>query len=107
MLSYQIVAGIDRYPRKVVRAMGQKKIEKRSKIKPFVKILNFNHIMPTRYIVDIELKKLVDENGIAKNNIVETKKAVKKIFEEKYKSQTLKSDRKSVGASYFFSKLRF
>jgi len=87
--------------------MGQKKIEKRSKIKPFVKILNFNHIMPTRYIVDIDLKKLVDENGIAKNNIVETKKAVKKIFEEKYKTQTLKNDRKSVGASYFFSKLRF
>lgn len=42
------VAGIDRYPRKIVKAMGQKKVEKRSKIKPFVKVLNFNHIMPTR-----------------------------------------------------------
>lgn len=42
------VAGIDRYPRKVVRAMGKKKLEKRNKIKPFVKVINFNHIMPTR-----------------------------------------------------------
>jgi large subunit ribosomal protein L27e len=45
-----LVAGIDRYPRKVVRAMGKAKMEKRSKIKPFVKVINFNHIMPTRYI---------------------------------------------------------
>lgn len=43
------VAGIDRYPRKVVRAMGKAKLEKRSKIKPFVKVINFNHILPTRY----------------------------------------------------------
>jgi len=42
------VAGIDRYPRKVVKAMGKKKLEKRSKIKPFVKVLNYSHLMPTR-----------------------------------------------------------
>ena len=47
-LCFLLVAGIDRYPRKVVRAMSKAKIEKRSKIKPFVKVLNFNHIMPTR-----------------------------------------------------------
>lgn len=43
-----IVAGIDRYPRKIVKAMGKKKVEKRSKVKPFLKTVNFNHIMPTR-----------------------------------------------------------
>lgn len=42
------VAGIDRYPRKVVKAMSKSKIEKRCKIKPFVKVVNYNHIMPTR-----------------------------------------------------------
>ena len=46
---FVLVAGIDRYPRKVVRAMSKAKIEKRSKIKPFVKVINFNHIMPTRF----------------------------------------------------------
>ena len=43
-----LVAGIDRYPRKVVKAMSKSKIEKRCKIKPFIKIVNYNHIMPTR-----------------------------------------------------------
>ena len=101
------VAGIDRYPRKVVRAMGKAKMEKRTKIKPFVKVLNFNHLMPTRYSVDIELKKVVDENSIAQANIKDTRKTVKTLFQEKYRTQTNKSDRKSAGVSYFFNKLRF
>lgn len=44
------VAGIERYPRKVTKSMGKKKIAKRSKVKPFVKVVNFNHVMPTRYV---------------------------------------------------------
>lgn len=35
---HAIVAGIDRYPRKVNKRMGKGKIHKRSKIKPFVKV---------------------------------------------------------------------
>merc|ERR1712136_203880 len=34
---HALVAGIDRYPRKVTKTMGKKKMTKRSKIKPFVK----------------------------------------------------------------------
>lgn len=30
--------------------MGKAKLEKRSKIKPFVKVINFNHILPTRFV---------------------------------------------------------
>ena len=45
---HALIAGIDRYPRKVTRKMGKKKIEKRNKIKPFVKVVNYNHLMPTR-----------------------------------------------------------
>lgn len=36
--AHAIVAGIDRYPRKVTRRMGAKKVAKRSKIKPFVQV---------------------------------------------------------------------
>jgi len=41
--------------------MSQKKIERRSKVKPFVKTVNYNHIMPTRYMVatDFDLKSVV------------------------------------------------
>lgn len=35
---HAIVAGIDRYPRKVHKKMGKGKLHKRSKIKPFVKV---------------------------------------------------------------------
>jgi len=87
--------------------MGKAKLEKRTKIKPFVKVLNFNHMMPTRYSVDIELKKVVDENSIAQANIKDTRKTVKTLFQEKYRNQSAKSDRKSAGVSYFFNKLRF
>ncbi len=48
--SHALVAGIDRYPRKVTTTMGKKKIAKRSKIKAFVKVFNYNHLMPTRYV---------------------------------------------------------
>lgn len=38
---HALIAGIDRYPRKVHKRMGKKKIHKRSKIKPFLKVNNF------------------------------------------------------------------
>ena len=36
--SHALVAGIDRYPRKVTKKMSKKKVSKRSKIKPFLKV---------------------------------------------------------------------
>lgn len=35
---HAIVAGIERYPRKVTRRMGAKKLQSRSKVKPFIKV---------------------------------------------------------------------
>lgn len=48
--SHALVAGIDRYPRKVTRSMGKKKLKQRSKVKSFVKVYNYNHLMPTRFV---------------------------------------------------------
>ena len=54
---HALVAGIDRAPLKVTKSMGQKKILKRSRVKPFIKYINYNHIMPTRYTVtDIDVR---------------------------------------------------
>ncbi|CAM9382565.1 unnamed protein product [Discosporangium mesarthrocarpum] len=104
---HAIVAGIDRYPRKVTRVMSKEKIAKRTKMKPFVKFVNVNHIMPTRYQVDIELKKVVDESAL-KTGRAEVRKAVKKIFEDRYVNQRdTKSEKKATGVKYFFEKLRF
>lgn len=35
---HALVAGIDRYPRKVTKKMGKAKLKKKSKIKPFIKV---------------------------------------------------------------------
>lgn len=37
---HALVAGIDRYPRKVTKKMGTAKLKKKSKIKPFLKVSN-------------------------------------------------------------------
>merc|ERR1739838_434253 len=56
---HALVAGIDRYPRRVTRDMGKKKLKMRSKIKSFVKVVNYNHLMPTRYSVELNFEKNV------------------------------------------------
>ena len=39
---HAIVAGIERYPLKVTKRMGSKKLAKRSKVKPFIKVRGFD-----------------------------------------------------------------
>ncbi|XP_044271862.1 60S ribosomal protein L27 [Tribolium madens] len=96
---HAIVAGIDRYPRKVHKRMGKGKIHKRSKIKPFVKVLNYNHLMPTRYSVDLTNDVKITPKDLKdpmKRKKVRFQTRVK--FEERYKSGKNK---------WFFQKLRF
>lgn len=87
--------------------MSKAKMEKRSKIKPFVKAVNFNHIMPTRYSVDFDLKRFADGSAVNQETRVDSKKAIKKLFEDRYKSQSSKNEKKAAGVQYFFNKLRF
>lgn len=55
LYSHALVARIDHYPHKVTASMGKKKTAKWSKIKSFVKVCNYNHLMPAGYSVDIPL----------------------------------------------------
>jgi hypothetical protein len=52
------------------------------------------------------LKKSVTEDSLRRSEIVNTRKTVKKLFEEKYKLGAAKVEKKAASA-YFFSKLRF
>ena len=82
---HAVVAGVERYPLKITKSMGQKKVAKRSKVKPFIKIVNFSHVMPTRYNLDIELNKTITNDTFADPAQRTTaKKEVKKLFEERY-----------------------
>ncbi|MEJ1269979.1 hypothetical protein NN561_000796 [Cricetulus griseus] len=98
--SHALVAGIDHYPRKVTAAMGKKKIAKRSKIKSFVKVYNYNHLMPTRCSVDIPLDKTVVNKDVFRDPALKRKARweAKVKFEERYKTGNNK---------WFFQKLRF
>merc|ERR1712226_899525 len=65
LYGHALVAGIDRYPRKVTKSMGKKKIAGRNKMKPFIKVINYNHVMPTRYSVDIPVnKEIVNKDSL-------------------------------------------
>lgn len=83
---HAVVTGIERYPSKVTRRMSKNRVAKRSKVKPFIKVVNYNHLMPTRYTLEIEtLKNVVSQDTFKEpTQREEAKKTIKKAFEEKY-----------------------
>lgn len=68
--------------------MSKGRVAKRSKIKPFIKTINYNHLMPTRYTLELEGLKGVVSNETFKevSKREEAKKTVKKTLEERYTS---------------------
>ncbi|KAL2906304.1 60S ribosomal protein L27-1 [Bienertia sinuspersici] len=47
------------YPKKLICKDSLKKQAKKSRVKCFIKLVNYNHIMPTRYTLVIDLKDVV------------------------------------------------
>ena len=68
--------------------MSKARQTKRSKVKPFIKVINYNHLMPTRYTLELEgLKGVVtNETFTEVTQREEAKKTVKKALEERYSS---------------------
>jgi large subunit ribosomal protein L27e len=85
---HALVAGIERYPLQVTRRMSKTRQNKRSKVKPFIKVINYNHLMPTRYTLELEgLKGVVTHDTFGEvSQREEAKKTVKKALEERYLS---------------------
>ncbi|TFK96246.1 60S ribosomal protein L27 [Pterulicium gracile] len=97
---HAVVAGVERYPRKVTKRMGQKKLAARSKVKPFIKVVNYSHLFPTRYALELEgLKGTVSTETFREPTQREdSKKTIKKLLEERYVTGKNK---------WFFTQLRF
>merc|ERR1719428_1621651 len=108
---HALVAGVDRPPLKVTKKMSKKKISKRIRVKPFVKYVNYNHMMPTRYQIpaEIDSKTLVNDQQMdTPDGRVEAKKFVKKLIQEKFAQPPAdKSGRPSKDMLYLKKKLRF
>lgn len=98
--AHAIVAGIERYPRKVTKRMGAKRLARRSKVKPFIKVVNYSHLFPTRYSVELDGLKgiLSSETFKEPSQREDSKKQLKKLLEERYTSGKNK---------WFFQPLRF
>merc|ERR1711962_1562659 len=91
---------VARYPRKVTKRMSKKRVKQRSKLKSFVKVFNYNHLMPTRYSVDANIDKQVVNKDAFRDPMLrrKAKREVKSKFMERYKTGKNK---------WFFTKLRF
>ncbi|GMI77042.1 hypothetical protein like AT4G15000 [Hibiscus trionum] len=82
-----LVAGIKKYPSKVIRKDSAKKTAKKSRVKCFVKLVNYQHLMPTRYTLDVDLKDVVPVDALQTNDKkVAACKATKERFEERFKT---------------------
>ncbi|KAK8491257.1 hypothetical protein V6N11_051269 [Hibiscus sabdariffa] len=93
-----LVAGIKKYPSKVIRKDSAKKTAKKSRVKCFVKLVNYQHLMPTRYTLDVDLKDVVTVDALqTKDKKVAACKATKERFEERFKTGKNR---------WFFTKLR-
>lgn len=103
-----VVAGIEKYPRRVKKSMNKKKIALRSELSCFVKVVNYNHLMPTRYTFDIgeKAKTSVDiaafsspgANADRPEARKESRAIVKKELQERYYAGKSK---------WFYTPLRF
>ncbi|EPQ67885.1 hypothetical protein BGT96224_A20009, partial [Blumeria graminis f. sp. tritici 96224] len=83
---HALVVGIERYPSQVTRRMSKARQTKRSKVKPFIKVINYNHLMPTRYTLELEgLKNLISADTFKEvSQREEAKKTAKKALEDRY-----------------------
>mmetsp|Transcript_128849 Transcript_128849/g.222645 ORF Transcript_128849/g.222645 Transcript_128849/m.222645 type:complete len:135 (-) Transcript_128849:332-736(-) len=93
-----VVAGIEKYPRQITKRMSKKKIALRSALKPFIKVVNHRHLMPTRYNMDMgaEFKGKISISDPTKRTA--SKRNVKKVFQQRFNAAKNK---------WFFQKLRF
>ena len=111
---HALVAGVEKAPMKVSKKMSKEKIEKRSRVKPFVKYVNYNHLVPTRFMVggeftpgEKELKHYVNEEKMAtKDSRAALKKELKNMFQTRYNNPD-EGNEKQPNVDFFFQKLRF
>lgn len=112
--SHALVAGIETTARKVTKSMSKKKVERRTRMKAFIKAVNYSHLLPTRYTVDESALGLTDhvdaKTTTGTGPRKEARKEIAKTFQEKYNKQFASDGqltKKQQSLQFFFTKLRF
>ena len=95
---HALVAGVKKYPKKVVRGMSKRSIARRSQVGVFLRVVNQKHFLPTRYNMDLskELRGKINVSDASKK--AESKKLCRKAFQARYNAGTNR---------WFFNRLRF
>jgi large subunit ribosomal protein L27e len=103
------LVGIARNPRTVKRSISKKKFIKRTGVKSFIKVVNQNHVIPTRFVVnDFDLKEVKEENVKTVEQRATLAKQWKTQFSTSYRNlPDIKTNEKAPHVRFFFSKLRF
>jgi len=94
-----LIAGIEIAPRRVLHRHTKKQISYKTRVKPFIKSVNYQHLFPTRYTFDQDLslvRGISEANDVARRK--KLKRRIKAIFEARHKEGKNK---------WFFSKLKF
>ena len=106
---HALVAGIERSPKKITKRMSQKKLDRKMRVKPFVKFVNYTHLLATRFTVkeDFDYKNIVTEEALeAPEERKAMIKALKAKLEERYRNPEGNGDRQTA-ADFIFKRLRF
>lgn len=94
-----LVAGVAKYPSKAIRKDSAKKTAKKSRVKAFIKLVNYQHVMPTRYSLDVDLKEVATVDALqSRDKKVTAAKEIKARLEDRFKAGKNR---------WFFTKLRF
>ncbi|KAJ6241246.1 60S ribosomal protein L27 [Anaeramoeba flamelloides] len=95
-----LVVGIDHYPKKINRQMKKRQKARRSTVKPFVKVVNQAHLMPTRYNISLNVSK--KKANLKLFGDVSTRSEMKKELKKALTKKYLNGKNK-----WLFTKLRF
>ena len=89
--------------------MSKKKIERKSRLIPFVKFVNYTHLLATRFTVkdDFDFKNIVTEEALEnKEERKAMKTALKAKLTERYRNPEGAGERQTA-ADFMFKRLRF
>ncbi|XP_044983615.1 60S ribosomal protein L27-3-like [Hordeum vulgare subsp. vulgare] len=84
-----LVVGLAKYQEKVIRKDSTKKTTKKSRVKVFLKLVNFTHLMLTLYTLIVDLKEVVSgapESFTTKDKKITAAKSAKDKLEERFKT---------------------
>jgi large subunit ribosomal protein L27e len=95
---HALIAGVKKYPKRVVRGMSKRRIARRSNVGVFLRVVNQKHFFATRYNMDLS-KELRGKLSVADaTRKSKSRRLLQKVFQARHNANSNR---------WFFQKLRF